>query len=90
MTREDMALLIEAEDDLQDLDLVLEKLSGLGHANGAFVKLDNIYKVIVHNCHSAYKNLSDEEADKFLYGIIMNRDLTADERADLLLSGKLG
>lgn len=54
MTREDMVLLIEVEDDLQDMDQALEQLSGLGHANGMFHKLDNVYKVIKNNSHNIF------------------------------------
>ena len=41
-----MALLIEVEDTLADIDEVLEQLAGHGHASGEFIKLDNVFDVI--------------------------------------------
>ena len=42
MEKKDMALLIEEEDTLADMDEVLEQLAGHGHASGGFIKLDNV------------------------------------------------
>lgn len=89
MTREDMILLIEAENDLQELDWMLETITGLGYANGKFIHLDNIYEVLRNNSHSFYRELPEEESDAVLYAIIENRDMTMEERVDLLLSGEL-
>ena len=49
MEKKDMALLIEVEDTLDDMDKALELLTGHGHANGEFIKLDNVFEVIYRN-----------------------------------------
>lgn len=41
MEKRDMALLIEVEDELHNMDQVLEQLAGHGHASGEFIKLDS-------------------------------------------------
>lgn len=86
MTKEDMALLIEAEDALADMDKALEQLTGHGHANGDFIKLDNVYDVIYRNAHSFYSN-SPDEGQELLFKILMDRSLTPDQRAEILLNG---
>lgn len=45
MEKKDMALLIEMEGILADMDEALEQLTGHGHANGEFIKLDNVFDV---------------------------------------------
>lgn len=86
MTKEDMALLIEAEDALADMDKVLEQLTGQGHANGVFVELDRVFDVICHNSHAIYReNL--EEGQGLLFKILMNRNLPPEQRADILMNG---
>lgn len=47
MERTDMALLIEVEDELHNMDKALEQLAGHGHASGEFVKLDNVANSII-------------------------------------------
>lgn len=86
MKRRDMALLIEAEDTLDDMDKVLEQLTGYGHTEGDFIKLDNIFEVILKNSHKYYSENSEEKMQLFL-GILMNRDKTPEERADILMNG---
>ncbi|MCI8339198.1 MAG: hypothetical protein HFH62_11065 [Lachnospiraceae bacterium] len=44
--KRDMALLIEVEDELHNMDQVLEQLAEHGHASGEFIKLDNVFDVI--------------------------------------------
>lgn len=88
MTKEDMIIMVEAADSLREMDLELMRLTGKGHSTGEFVRLDNIYKVIKHNIHSSYKELTEEEIDKVLMEILNNEDLSLEERADLLLKGK--
>ena len=46
LERKDMALLIEVEDELHNMDKALEQLAGHGHASGDFIKLDNVFDVI--------------------------------------------
>lgn len=86
MTKEDMALLIEAEDALADMDKVLEQLTGQGHANGVFGELDCVFDVICHNSHAIYGENS-EEGQELLFKILMRRDLTPEQRADILING---
>lgn len=88
MTKEDMIIMVEAADSLREMDLELVRLTGKGYSTGEFVRLDNIYKVIKHNIHSSYKELTEEEIDKVLMEILNNEDLSVEERANLLLKGK--
>lgn len=83
---EDMKLLIETEDEIHQIDKVFEQLTGQGHANGDFIKLDNVYDVIQHNAHPAYSG--SEEADQKFIEILYDRKRTPDERAEILLSGR--
>lgn len=86
MTKEDMALLIEAEDALADMDKVLEQLAGQGHANGEFIKLDNVFEVIYRNSHVVYTR-NPNEGQELLFHILMNRNLTSEQRTDILMNG---
>ena len=86
MEKKDMALLIEVEDELQNMDQALEQLAGHGHANGDFIKLDNVFDVIVHNSHKYYNNQSEEIGQLFFH-ILMNREMSPEERADILMNG---
>lgn len=86
ITLEDMVSLIEAEDDLHDMDKALEQLAGHDHASGEFIKLDNIFNVILRNSHEYYREQSEEKMQLF-YQIIMSRNMSPEERADILLNG---
>lgn len=86
MEKKDMVSLIEAEDDLHDMDKALEQLAGHGHASGEFIKLDNIFDVILRNSHEYYREQSEEKMQLF-YQIIMSRNMSPEERADILLNG---
>ncbi len=86
MEKEDMALLIEVEDTLDDMDKALERLVGHGHANGEFIKLDNVFEVIYHNSHAVYSE-SLEEGQELFFRILMSRNLTPEQRADILMNG---
>ena len=86
MEKEDMALLIEVEDPLDDMDKALERLAGHGHANGEFIKLDNVFEVIYHNSHAVYSE-SLEEGQELFFRILMSRNLTPEQRADILMNG---
>lgn len=88
MTQEDITIMVEVADSLREMDSQLIRLTGKGHSTGEFVRLDNIYKVIKHNIHSSYKELTEKEIDKVLMQILDNEDLSAEERANLLLEGK--
>lgn len=90
MTREDMILLIQAENQIQEINWLFEMVYGLGYQNGKFIYLDNVYEVLRNNSNSYYTEVLPEgESDAVLYAIIENRDMTLEERADLLLSGDL-
>ena len=54
MEKRDMALLIEVEDELDNMDKALEQLAGHGHASGDFIKLDNVFDVIQNNSHACF------------------------------------
>ena len=86
MEKKDMVLLIEAEDALYNMDKALEQLSGYGHASGDFVKLDNVFDVIHRKSHAYYSENSDEKMETF-FKILMDRDKSPEERAEILLNG---
>lgn len=86
MERKDMALLIEVEDELHNIDKALEQLDGHGHASGDFIKLDNIFDVNHRNSHEYYTVESDERMQLF-FQILMSREMTLEERADILMNG---
>lgn len=88
MKKKDMALLIEAQDTLDDMDRLLERFTGYGHSEGDFIKLDNIFEVIHNNSHKYYSENSEEKMQLFLT-ILMCRDKTAEERADILINGTI-
>lgn len=86
MEKKDMALLIEVGDALEDMDKLLEQLTGYGHANGKFVKLDNVFNVIQNNSHEYFIGKSEDRTQLFL-SILMSREKTPEERADILMNG---
>ena len=86
MEKKDMALLIEVEDALEDIDKLLEQLTGYGHANGKFVKLDNVFNVIQNNSHEYYADKSEDKTQLFM-SILMGREKTPEEAADILMNG---
>ena len=88
MKKKDMALLIEAEDTLDDMDRLLERFTVYGHSEGDFIKLDNIFEVIYNNSHKYYSENSEEKMQLFL-SILMCRDRTPEERADILMNGTI-
>lgn len=88
MTKEDMALLIEAEDAMTDMDKALEELAGHGHAEGEFIKLDNVFDVIYRNSHAVYSG-NPEEGQELFFHILMNRDWTSEQRAEILMNGTI-
>ena len=64
MTREDMVLLIEAEDTINNMNAVFMQLTGFGYADGEFAKLDNVFEVILNNSDKSY---SMDEDETFFY-----------------------
>lgn len=86
MDKKDMALLIEAEDAMAGMDKALEQLAGHGHAEGEFVKLDNVFDVIYRNSHAVYSG-NPEEGQELLFHVLMNRNWMAEQRADILMNG---
>ena len=87
LSAEDMIRLIETEDEIHQMDKVFEQLTGQGHANGDFIKLDNVYDVIQRNAHSVY--IGSEEADLKFMEILYDKQKTAVERAEILLGGNV-
>ena len=88
MEKKDMALLIEVEDTLEDMDETLAQLTGHGHANGEFIKLDNVFEVIFRNSHTVYSG-NPEEGQELFFQILMSRNLTPEQRADILMNGTI-
>ena len=85
MEKKDMALLIEVEDELHNMDMALEQLAGHGHASGEFVKLDNVFDVIYRNSHTVYSG-NPEEGQELFFQILMSRNLTPEQRAAILIN----
>lgn len=86
MEKGDMAKLIEVEDELHNMDKVLEQLAGHGHASGDFIKLDNVFDVIQNNSHACFSGVSEEAMQSF-FDIMQRRDMSAEQRADILMKG---
>ena len=82
MEKRDMALLIEVEDELHNM----EQLAGHGHASGEFIKLDNVFDVIQSNSHECFSSESEETMQAF-FDIMQDRDRTPEERAEILMNG---
>ena len=86
MEKTDMALLIEVEDELHNMDMALEQLAGHGHASGDFIKLDNVFDVIYRNSHEVYLE-NQEEGQNLFFQILINREMTPEQRAEILMNG---
>lgn len=86
MDKKDMALLIEVEDELDNMDQALEQLAGHGHASGEFTRLDYVFDVIQHNSHACFSSETEESMQAF-FDVMQNKDRTAEERADILMNG---
>lgn len=84
--KRDMALLIEVEDELDNMDKAFEQLAGHGHASGEFRRLDYVFDVIQHNSHQCFSSESEESMQAF-FDVMQDKGRTAEERADILLSG---
>ena len=92
MDKKDMTLLIEAEDAINDMDRLLVQLTSMGHSDGLFNKIDNVYEVIMNNSHEYYQKAKKENNDKIeslLYYILNNQELLAKDRAEILLAGSI-
>lgn len=92
MDKKDMELLIEAEDAINNMDRVLVQLTSMGHSEGMFNKMDNVYEVIMNNSHEYYQKAKKENNDKIeslFYYIVNNQELLAKERAEILLNGSV-
>lgn len=88
MEKGDMALLLEVEDELHNMDKALEQLAGHGHASGDFIKLDNVFNVIQNNSHESFSKESEESMQAF-FDIMQRREMSPEERADILMNGKV-
>ena len=86
MEKKDMVLLIEVEDELHNMDKALEQLAGHGHASGDFIKLDNVFDVIQNNSHECFSSESEESMQAF-FDIMQSREMSPEQRADILMSG---
>ena len=88
MDKKDMALLIEAEDAINDMDRLLVQLTSMGHSDGLFNKIDNVYEVIMNNSHEYYQKAKKENNDK-IESLFYYQELLAKDRADILLTGSV-
>ena len=70
------------------MDQALERFAGHGHACGEFIKLDNVFDVIQNNSHKCFSSTTDETMQAF-FDIIQDRNMTPEERADILMSGRV-
>ena len=86
MEKRDMALLIEVEDELHNMDQILEQLAGHGHASGEFTRLDNVFDVIQNNSHACFSSTSEETMQAF-FDIMQDREMSPEERAEILMNG---
>lgn len=86
MEKGDMALLIEVEDELYNMDKVLEQLAGHGHASGEFIKLDNVFDVIQNNSHECFSSTSEDSMQAF-FDVMQDRKMSPEERAEILING---
>ncbi len=86
MEKRDMALLIEVEDELHNMDQVLEQLAGHGHASGEFIRLDNVFDVIQNNSHACFSKESEESMQAF-FDIMQKREMSPEKRAEILMNG---
>ena len=50
MTQQDMILLVKAQEDILKMDILLKRLTGLGHSNGEFINLDRNYDFPLWKC----------------------------------------
>ena len=92
MDKKDMELLIETEDAVNNMDRVLVQLTSMGHSEGMFNKMDNVYEVIMNNSHEYYQKAKKENNDKIeslFYYIVNNQELLAKDRAEILLTGSV-
>ena len=67
-------------------------LYAMGHSEGMFNKIDNVYEVIMNNSHEYYQKAKKENNDKIeslFYYIVNNQELLAKDRADILLTGSV-
>lgn len=101
MRKEDLIMLIEVCEDLKKLDYYLEQITGLGHSDGSLKRIDNIFLVVQHYVHpyysitdpivpedpEAYAKREDwKEPEGEFYRIVQDKDLSAEEKAELLLN----
>ena len=92
MDKKDMTLLIEAEHAINDMDRLLVQLTSMGHSDGLFNKIDNVYEVIMNNSHEYYQKAKKENNDKIeslFYYIVNNQELLAKDRAEILMAGSV-
>ena len=88
MDKKDMALLIEVEDELDNMDQALEQLAGHGHASGEFTRLDYVFDVIQNNSHACFSSETEESMQAF-FDIMQDRDRTPEEWAEILINGTI-
>ena len=87
MNKQDYISLIEVADDYEQLDLILKKITGVGHGSGSFTKLDNIYEILLRNAHSIYSE--NDDSTELFYKILTDSNITPNDRAKILLNGAI-
>lgn len=84
MEKRDLVLLLEAGDALCEMDKVLKQLTGLGYASGDFMKLDNVFQVILNNIHPSHRQ--NEMASEAVVQILLNNEIPIEQRMEILLN----
>ena len=63
--------------------MALKKITGFGHGEGQFKRLDNVYEILSR--HSRYYDAQDEELDDAFYKVLFDTSKSSGERAELLM-----
>ena len=85
ISKEDMIKLIKVEDAINEMDNMMLKMWGSTHTPpGICTSLDYIFDVIRANSNPYYQLEKDVAIDKFM-DILNCREMSAEERADILM-----
>ena len=88
LNKEDYIALIEVADAIEQLDRGFEKWLGVGHVGGNLDGLDRLYGVLLRNANDCYR-CNEEESEKIFYDLLTDSSRTTEERADILIEGKI-
>ena len=83
----DMTHLIYLYDAVKKLNVfLLGEWDNYDRDRGTLKELDNVFEVIYRNSHTVYSGNPEEGKELFLK-ILMSRNLTPEQRADILMNG---